>query len=139
MLLVGCMSLALIGCKKTSSAWYPISGGYINLDNVGRITSQASMLLWADEDEKRTYYGVEIAKDTILAGPITEESVDSAIQKLKDSKKKYSRGNFNAAIVFDDFPVSLQDVDDISWSENKDLIQLLKMWEAAMDDVNSRL
>lgn len=139
MLLVGCMSLAFVGCKKSASAWYPISGGYINLDNVGRITSQASMLLWSDEDKKETYYGFKIEKDTILDGPITEEGIDNAIKKLTESKKKYSHGNFSAAILLDDFTVRLQDIDDISWNENKDLVQLLKMWQKSMDDLGSRL
>ena len=42
--------LALAGCKKSTACWYPFEGGHINLDNVTRISSEAQLLLWADED-----------------------------------------------------------------------------------------
>ncbi len=125
--------LLLVGCKeKSSSAWYPVEGGYINLENVNRITSEASMILRVDED-----WADE--GDTIIYGKITSENINGAIQKLKDAKKNYTKGSFGASINFDNFTVRLNSVEDISWENNKDLIELLKMWLNSMDDVSSRL
>lgn len=134
--------LALAGCKKSTACWYPIEGGHINLDNVTRISSEARLLLWADEDIVKNEWGLkEINKDTLIDGVITESNIEKAIARLKSTTKNYSHANANAAIIFDNFTVKLQDTDDIpgGWSDNKGLVKLLQMWLDAKKDVDSML
>ena len=134
--------LALAGCKKSTACWYPFEGGHINLDNVTRISSEAQLLLWADEDIVEKGWGLkEINKDTLIDGVITESNIEMAIARLKSTTKNYSHANANAAIIFDDLTVKLQDTDDIpgGWSDNKGLVKLLQMWLDAKKDVDSML
>lgn len=134
--------LALAGCKKSTACWYPIEGGHINLDNVTHISSEARLLLWADEDIVKNEWGLkEINKDTLIDGVITESNIEKAIARLKSTTKNYSHANANAAIIFDNFTVKLQDTDDIpgGWSDNKGLVKLLQMWLDAKKDVDSML
>lgn len=134
--------LALAGCKKSTACWYPIEGGHINLDNVTHISSEARLLLWADEDVVKNEWGMkEINKDTLINGVITESNIEKAIARLKSTTKNYSHANANAAIIFDNFTVKLQDTDDIpgGWSDNKGLVKLLQMWLDAKKDVDSML
>lgn len=83
----------------------------------------------------------EINKDTLIDGVITESNIEMAIARLKSTTKNYSHANANAAIIFDDFTVKLQDTDDIpgGWSDNKGLVKLLQMWLDAKKDVDSML
>lgn len=139
MLAIGILSL--VGCKKSASCWYPIDGGYINLDNVSRITSEAQLLLWSDDDVKERWGDIEISKDTIIDGVINEANIRNAINKLENSTKAYSHANANAAIIFDNFTVRLENTDDIpgGWTDNKSLIKLLKMWLEDKKNVDSML
>ena len=78
--------LALAGCKKSTACWYPIEGGHINLDNVTRISSEARLLLWADEDIVKNEWGLkEINKDTLIDGVITESNIEKAIASFTGS------------------------------------------------------
>ena len=134
--------LVLTGCKKSTACWYPIEGGHINLDKVTRISSEAQLLIWADEDVVKNEWGMkEINKDTLINGVITESSIEKAIAKLKSTTKNYSHANANASMIFDGFTVRLQDTDDIpgGWSDNKSLVKLLQMWLDAKKDVDSML
>lgn len=130
-------TLAFVGCKKSTACWYPIDGGHINLDQVKTITSKAELLLWTDKDVSDW----KTDKDTIISGVISEENINKAINKLRNSSKNYSHANANAGIVFDNFTVWLQNTDDIpgGWSSNEDLITLLKMWRDDMARVTDML
>jgi hypothetical protein len=133
--------LALTGCKKSTACWYPINGGYINIDNVSHITTNAELLVWTEEDVSSKWDGVHINKDTLISDVITEATIEAAIQKLKKATKTYTKANANASIFFDNFNLTLPDTDGIpnGWQNNESLIKLLKMWLDAKKDVDSML
>lgn len=132
-------SVALVGCKTSTACWYPIDGGAINIDQVKIIQSNAQLLLWTDNDKNS--YGRVTHKDTLINGRITEQAIENAILKLRNSPKNYTHANASAAILFDDFTVNLPSTDDIpdGWKNNQSLVDLLEIWLNAMDDVNSML
>jgi hypothetical protein len=126
--------LAVVGCKKSTACWYPIDGGHINLDNVSRITSEVQVLLIDDQ------YNC----DTIIDGVISKENINAAISKIKNKQKEYERINYHASIIFDNFTVKLQTMDDKQyfpngWTSDDDIIKLLKLWLSAKEDVDSML
>lgn len=128
--------LAIVGCKKSTACWYPIDGGHINLDQVKVISSEAELLAWYDDNPFK--------KDTLINGAINKESIKAAIDKIKSNSKDYERINYQAKIIFDNFPVKLQTMDDHQyfpngWTSNKDLIKLLELWLDAKKDVDSML
>ena len=78
-------------CRRRSR-WYPVEGGYVNLDRVATVQSVGKLVLKVSETtEKKDILGrtKEVVDARIavvlLDGPVTAESVAAAKQKLSEA------------------------------------------------------
>lgn len=90
-ILLACLVAAPCGRR---SHWYPIEGGYVNLDQVSTVRSTGKLVLKVTEtSEKKDLLGraKEVSETRVAAvlldGPVTAESVAAAKAKLARAPK----------------------------------------------------
>ena len=81
-------------CCRGRSRWYPIEGGYVNLDQVATVRATGRLVLKVVETtEKKDLLGraKEVSEERVVAvlldGPVTAESVAAAKARLAKAPK----------------------------------------------------
>ena len=124
---IATVMLFITGCGESSS-WYPIEGGYINLKQAHKITTEATVRVTYLDDSFCTVMSEKA---------ITEDNIEEAIKELKKSSNRIYRVEYKAVINIDGFNIRLAKLEGDPTVDN--IEDMLDSWLDAVKDLEDRL
>lgn len=124
---IATVMLFITSCGESSS-WYPIEGGYINLKQAHKITTEATVRVQYLDDSTCT---------VMFKKAITEDNIEEAIKELKKSFNGIYRVEYKAVINIDGFDIMLAKLEGNPTVDN--IEDMLDSWLDAVEDLEDRL